>query len=558
MKWYFWILACFFQVAVAQKSCEDEFFWLDDPHPLPQQFKTTNIAQNIDLCYLRLELTANPEVHWLSGKATYYLRFRENSHTITFDFDDSLQIQQVIWNNQSLNFYQNPLTCTIEFPSEQLPGRLDSVQIRYSGAPPLRNLAFMIQNHATGKVISTLSEPYGSRDWFPSKMTLNDKLDSLDVIVTCPQQWKAVSNGLLVSETIDSGNRISHWKHRYPVTTYNVAIAISNYEIQRFHAILNNGQSVLVENYVYPQDTAEATTATLFNIESLKLFSDKLEIYPFASEKYGQTQFNRPGGMEHQTNSFVGLYEYTLLIHELVHQWFGNLVTCGSWKDIWFNEGITHFLTGYAIEQLRPQDNRFWREHRRRRLLSQPSGSIYVDDTTSISRIFSGALTYHKAAAVINQLRWQIGEEVLFRGLRAMLQDSTARFGYMTTPSIQKHLEKAAGMSLSDFFQTWIYGEGFPKYQLTWSQQPSSKTVRIELESLSNGTNFRRYNYSLPYRIYGQKENQPIFQDGIIHLTENGSKGQALVFLDWSADSVILDPDLWMVLDTTIHIRKEI
>jgi aminopeptidase N len=104
--------------------------------------------------------------------------------------------------------------------------------------------------------------------------------------------------------------------------------------------VFNNGNPFEIVNYVYPEDFSTAQEQTLVTVDIMDFFAEKFEEYPFSNEKYGHAQFGWGGGMEHTTVSFMGNFSRGLIAHELAHQWFGNKITCGSWQDIWLNEGL--------------------------------------------------------------------------------------------------------------------------------------------------------------------------------------------------------------------------
>ena len=134
----------------------------------------------------------------------------------------------------------------INFPSTLLSNSLDSVSIYYNGVPR-QNVgfgAFYQYDRGGVPVIQTLSEPYGSKEWWPCKNGLDEKADSVEFIITSPSAYRASSNGLSLGEQTVGPNRICHFKHRYPIASYLVAIAVSNYVI--------NIDTVQVGNTTYP------------------------------------------------------------------------------------------------------------------------------------------------------------------------------------------------------------------------------------------------------------------------------------------------------------------
>src|SRR5207253_4921949 len=122
----------------------------------------------------------------------------------------------------------------VNFAGSINAGILDSISIYYKGPPANTGFGSFYQGtHAGAPIIWTLSEPYGSRDWWPCKNGLDDKADSIDIFVTNPVTYKAASNGILQSKTITNGGTkiTAHWKHRYAIATYLMCFAVTNYTV---------------------------------------------------------------------------------------------------------------------------------------------------------------------------------------------------------------------------------------------------------------------------------------------------------------------------------------
>ena len=449
-------------------------------------YKVNSNTGNYDLKYHRLEFIIDPSVNAISGDVTTYFEAKQNMNQITFDFAENMTVSQVLQRGNPLAFVQNANNeLVITLASTQNMGVLDSLTISYSGTP-IANSGFgsFEQNYHNGNrpIIWTLSEPYGALDWWPCKQDLNDKIDSIDVYISTPEfnpfgeEYVAVSNGLEKSQVVNGMNKTTHYKHLHPIPAYLIAIAVTNYDVYT-NTVPNNGNPFDVVNYVYPENLSTAQASTPITVDFINLYSSLFEEYPYADEKYGHAQFGWGGGMEHTTVSFMGGFFVSengqdLIAHELAHQWFGDKVTCGSWKDIWLNEGFATYLSGLTRENLilTYTDFNTWKQQRITSITSQSGGSVYVTDTTSVNRIFDGRLTYNKGAMVLHMLRKKLGDTDFFQGLQNYLSDPNYAYGYAKTEDFKSIMQTSSGLDLTEFFNDWIYNQGYPSYTIQWYQ----------------------------------------------------------------------------------------
>ncbi|MEZ4921073.1 MAG: M1 family aminopeptidase, partial [Saprospiraceae bacterium] len=429
----------------------------------------------------------------------------------------------------------------INLPAPLPMGILDSLMVDYEGAPNSTGFgSFETTIHAGVPLMWTLSEPYGAKVWWPCKQDLNDKIDSIDVLVTTPMPYRAASNGVLVEEAV-SGNTVRyHWRHRYPIPAYLIAFAVTDYATFSDYVYLPDGDSIEILNYVFHPDLIQGQNELSSTVEIMELYNDLFGIYPFADEKYGHAQFGWGGGMEHQTMSFMGGFSYGLQAHELAHQWFGDKVTCGSWEDIWLNEGFATYLTGLTSLYLgTPQEWESWKTNNLNNIISQPDGSVWVDDTTSVGRIFSGRLSYKKGAYVLHMLRWQLGDDAFYQGIQNYLNDPALAYGYARTPDLQQHLEASSGQDLEVFFDQWFYGEGYPSYHAIW--EPTSNGIRIQLDQTTSDPSIAFFQMPVPVRVNASG------LDTILRLDHQFSGQVFEIELPDQPLSLEVDPEKWLI-----------
>ncbi len=519
-------------------------------------FKVQSFAYNYQISYHRLELIIDPAVLKITGTVTtYFTPSTDNFKEIRFDLDNyNLFVTEINYHDIHLNFTQVNNKLTIEFSNELPKGILDSIKVSYSGIPKGSGLgSFVVSKHNNIPILWTLSEPYGAMEWWPCKQDLNDKIDSLDVIVSTKDIYKTASNGTLVSDEAKNGFRTSHWKHRYPIAHYLVAIAVTNYTTFSDYVHLESQDeqdSLEILNYVYPERLITAKSSLKASKELLMVYDSLFGQYPFIKEKYGHADFGWGGGMEHQTMSFMGSYDYGLIAHELAHQWFGNKVTCSSWQDLWLNEGFATYAEGLAYQALNKKVNwNNWLSHIRSSALSDNVNSVWVNDTTSVQRLFNGATTYSKGAAILHQLRWIMGDDKFFRAIKNYLNDSSLTYGQATIGQLIAHFEFEYGKSLSEYFNNWYFGKGHPKYVFTWNYIDGKFYLKADQSSSNPEVTF--FELPIPIKVYGQGVDTLL----IFEHTYDGQLFEAS--LPFEVTSMAFDPDFW-ILSKTINVSKDI
>ena len=497
----------------------------------------------VDITYGHFRWTVDPAVRYITGQVLYRFDPLSPLDSWTLDLAAALTVDQVRWHGQNIAFdHAGTDLLTLHFPQNLPIGVADSVEIYYQGVPGNSGFgSFITDKHAGIPMLWTLSEPYGARDWFPCNQDLNDKVDSCDILITVPAGNHPASNGVLVSETTANGQTTAHWRTRYPTATYLLCMAVTDYSVFTDHVRQGN-DSTLLMNYVFPENLAQAQNELAVIKPQMQLFDSLFGVYPFQQEKYGHAQFKWGGGMEHQTITFVVNYNFELLAHELAHHWFGDKVTCASWEDIWLNEGFATYLAGLCYENLQPQSWLPYRQNRLNSVVSQAGGSVRVDDTTNVNRIFSGRLSYAKGALVLHQLRWILGDDAFFAGLRAYLHDPALAYGFARTADLRRHLEQQSGRDLSDYFSRWYAGEGYPSYTVVWSQNAANE-VSISLNQITSvPTSVAFFPLPVPVQFVGAGG-----KDTIIVL-DNIYPGQHFtVQPGFKAALLKVDPDLWLI-----------
>lgn len=501
-------------------------------------------SDNFDVKYYRCEWEIDPAplLVNISGTITIYFEVLSPSSSITLDMMASLIADSVKQRGNHLSYTQPSNTLVIDFPSAINTGVLDSVNIYYHGTPANTGFgSFIRTDHSGTPVVWSLSEPYGARDWWPCKNGLDDKADSIDVYITNPAAYKAASNGMLQSETLIAGGtkKVAHWKHRYPIATYLICMAVTNYSVFN-NSVMLGSTNVPMVTYCYPESLASFQAGTQNVLDAMQLFHHYFGDYPFIHEKYGHVQFGWGGGMEHQTSTFVVSIDESLIAHELGHQWFGDKITCGSWEDIWLNEGFATFLARFYMETKYPATAINNRKNVVNNITSATNGSVKVDDTTSVNRIFSGRLSYNKGSYLLQMLRLKLGDTVFFNALKRYQQDPAVIYGFARTPDLKRNLEEVSGQNLTTFFNQWYTGQGYPSYTVQWAPIGSS-SVKIQMNQITSDPSVSFFELPVPLKFKNASQEKTIIID-------NRTNGEFFIkSIGFVPDTVLVDPEYWLV-----------
>ena len=463
-------------------------------------------TSNYDLQYQRMDVALNPSIYAISGSVTSHFKPNQNMSTIYFDLSDELSVSQVKYHGADITFQQLPTKeLKIDFPASLPANTLDSLTINYSGAPSQDYDAFFNGTQSGTAILSTLSEPYGAQDWFPTKQSLNDKIERFDFKITTPSQYNVAANGKLMSETsLPNGQKLTFWRTAYPTSAYLIALSITNYV--KLNSTIGNPPFPFV-NYVYPSTNSNSTI--MANIEWTKQIMTTFETYfgpyPFRNEKYGHMQFQWGGGMEHQTMSSMGSWSKDIIAHELTHQWFGDKVTCTTWNDIWLNEGFATFGEHLANEKLLMTNTQFmsYLLGQKNLITGSTGGSTYVSDAelSDTDRIFSSRLSYAKGGYIVRMLKWILGDTAFYQALKDYHARPNLAYGYASTNDFKASFLQSTGKDFTEFFNDWLYGQGYPTYTIKWKKSGNQMIFKTSQTQSNASVSF--FEMPLPIKVTG-------------------------------------------------------
>lgn len=481
------LLLC--QIVTAQQKETGIYHRTANPNNNTNGFTgNSGTGANIDVTYHRCDWSIDPSTaKTISGTVTTYFRtITSNVSVITFDFNDAS------FNNVSLVVKYHGITCTKSFPSTNIlsitlpstiatTGTRDSVSITYSGNPPaVSGQAEGYQRAQDGLgnwYIYTLSESYEDRDWWPCKADMQDKIDSLDINLTVPNTYWVAAPGKLMDSAINGANRTFKYKHRYPIASYLVAIGVAKYNRYYRGTVTVGSKQVPVVYYIYPDITGSTLTNVLAKLDQSKTFlttfSNLYGDYPFADEKHGYYQFGWGGGMEHQTFSAMGsssLSSWSVIAHELGHQWFGDKVSFATWNHLWLAEGFAKYSEVLAAENVSvgttPVSHRSSIKTTARSTNNTPImlSSASIANSNTVWTTNNDNAVYQRGAMVVSMLRASLGDARFFQAMKNYIADPLLAYKSATTADMERNMEDQAGVDMSPFFTAWINGAGTPSY----------------------------------------------------------------------------------------------
>lgn len=441
-----------------------------------------------DITFYKLDLSMTNTSTDLSGIVEIHATAAQEIDSALLEFFSGFTINDVLVNGISSVYSRYGSLLSVPINTAQ--GNQFIISVDYSGAPPTaatNPLGGSGMTNASSpswgnQVTWSLSEPFSALEWFPCKQDLKDKADSVQVSVTVPNHLMAGSNGILDSVSTSGSNKTYHWMHRHPIAYYLISVAVASYQEYTIYANpAGSSQPVMIQNFVYdnPQFLPYYQNAIDETADMMELFAELFGPYPYQDEKYGHCLAPLSGGMEHQTMTTQGFFERSLTAHELAHQWWGNHVTCGSWADIWINEGFASYSEYLMLNDLysftaAQQDMASVHNN----VMQQPGGSTWVADSLNENAIFNGRLVYDKGGAIVHTLRYIINNDDTFfdllKGFQIAFANSTA-----TGLEFKAYAEQFTGMDFTDFFNQWYFGEGYPTYSVVYNQVNDGLLVRI-------------------------------------------------------------------------------
>lgn len=436
---------------------------------------------NFDVLHYQFDWSIDSNSHHIQGKA--HLRARslaDNLKEITLHLVDNMIVTQILQNENPLSFVHQDDQLDIFLDQDYQRDEEFEVQIHYQGYP---QSGLNFSHHQYQPIIWSLDEPIGARQWFPCYDLPSDKATA-EMRITVPAGMIVASNGALMDITENADGTVTYtWKEDYPIATYLISVAATNYETFS-DSYVSDSKTMDILYFAYPEHLSQALEDFSVTVSMIEFYSEVFGEYPFLDEKYGMAAIPESASMEHQTCTsyssrlITGDHRYDWIVaHELAHQWWGDLVTLADWADIWLNEGFATYSDALWHEHLYGFDGLKWRmmEFRDIYFNRHPGPEHPIFDPPS-GHLFCAA-EYEKAAWVLHMLRFVVREDAFWKILKKYAKDYA--YSNATTEDFRAVCEQVHGADLGWFFDQWIYQAGYPIYQFGWGYSAQQKKARV-------------------------------------------------------------------------------
>lgn len=440
---------------------------------------------SVDVRHYRIDVNIDIPNSTVNGTTALIVRSLRNSlDTLHLDAED-MEFQKIVVDEKEVSaFRQEEKAIVIPLPTVYQKDDVFTVSITYV-ARPERGLYFYSPNEKDpSQPVQAWSQGEGmdNHHWFPAYDYPNDKA-TMELVATVDKGLTVISNGCLVFQRDEGDQSIFHYRFDQPTPSYLISIIVGKYK--KFQQSYGD---IPVEYFVYPQYTEEDALRSFGRTPDMLKFFSEYTGYDYPYCKYTQTLITdfMYSGMEnisattltdrtmHDESAHLNFSSDGLVAHELAHQWFGDLVTCREWGDMWLNEGFATLFTDLYMEHWRGKDDyryRIWRKQK-----------SVIESELEKPRTLTGPKNwgvYIKGASVLHLLRTFLGDDLFRAGIKTYLH----RYAFANAEShdLRRSFEDVTGYNLYTFFEQWVFGHGIPQFKVRSDYDDVSDSLRLHV-----------------------------------------------------------------------------
>lgn len=522
-----------------------------------------NRTRTFDVQHYRIQISFDRDKKQVFGDTTISLKpLGENFKTIELDATGmTFEAVRLEAENRDLNYKISGEKIFVELEKSYKPDDLISIRLKYS-CRPKKGVTFVEEKKEGKKIIHsaqiwTQGEPDEAHHWFPSYDFPDDKATS-EQIITANADENVIANGEFI-EKKENGNGTATFHFKMPVqhSTY-----LTSFIVGKYVKTADKYKNIPLGFYVYPGEEAVIPLAFSDTKEMFRIFEEVTKVdYPF--NKYDQTIVDNFtfGGMENVTATtysdkdiFIAKfpqlrgYALDLVSHELAHSWFGNLVTCRNWAELWLNEGFATYMEAVYRGKMYGQKAYMTkiREDANEYLLGDASDNtrhgLFNQTANDLDKLFKYPnITYYKGSVVIHVLHETVGDEAFWKAVNIYL--NRHKFSNVETNDLKKVFEEVSEKNLDQFFKQWVYGVGHPKLEIEPAYSDSSKTLELKINQTQKGVQVPEV-FVFPLEVFVQTEKGEKIETVAIDKRSNSFS----IKLDGKPSSIALDKNAKMLL----------
>ncbi len=456
-----------------------------------------------DLVKVHLRLKVDLEQKSFAGSVTNHITaLSGGTQSLWFDAEN-LAIEAVTVDGAAVPFRHEKGRLEVTLLAPVPAGQSLAVEIRYSASNPKRGLWFIAPTPESPKLLPecwSQGQAEDNRHWIPTWDYPSDRA-AFEGEFTVKDGLTVVSNGKQV-ERRPAGDGFTTWCYvlDFPFATYLISLCVGHYE-----RYADDWRGVPVEYYVQA-GVGEAKARRSFGQtpDMLEFFSTKIGV-PYPYPKYSQVAVQNfiAGGMEnisattqtdstlHDEREHLDRDSQGLVAHELAHQWWGDYLTCRTWRHLWLNEGFAQYYDALYNEKVNGADA-FALQMR-----GNQQQAINADHRTPrplVESFFNRAdqgdghnNEYVRGASVLHMIRGLLGDDGWWR---AMHHYCTKHAGQLVDSlDLEVAIEEATGQNLHWLFEQFVYLGGHPKLAITQSYDADKKEVVLDVKQTQDAAN---------------------------------------------------------------------
>jgi aminopeptidase N len=469
--------------------------------------KAQTPSPSFDVQHYRFAIQLNDVNDTIKGQAKVRVKFLKDANSFSLSLVkqketssaiDNAGSEHVLDNNKTSKNGKGMLVSSVTEDDRAVPFTQDDEAVNINipvKANSLHSFTIVYQGiPADGLIISTNkfghrtffgdNWPNRAHNWLPCADYPGDKAQ-VDFVVTAPDHYGVVSNGIKVEETtLPNHLKLTHWKETAMLPTKVMVIGVADFAIDH----PGDAAGIPVYTYVFPESKDAGFKNYAIATQILPYYIKN--IGPFAYKKLANVQSKTIfGGMENAGAIFYfenstttpGIEE--LMAHEIAHQWFGDAASEKNFGHVWLSEGFATYMTNLYLE------HKYGADTLKQRLLADKEVVLAFEKSRHTSVVDTlvkdnymqllNANSYQKGGWVLHMLRRKLGDEVFWKGIQAYYAKYNGGNAY--TSGLQKVMEQASGQDLKQFFKQWLYTSGHPDLGITWKYNTAEGVVAFNV-----------------------------------------------------------------------------